>query len=326
MSRHGVDVVAVEVTSHALALSRVEGATFRTAAFLNLGRDHLDFHGTMDAYFESKLILFESLGENATAVVAADDPRGHLIRSRTRARLITFGRAANSEVRLSEEDVRADGSRARLVLPDGAVDVRTELRGRFNLLNVAAAAGCALSLGMDRDAVRDGVAALRRIPGRLEPVKCGQPFEIFGDFAHTEQALASVLQATREFTAGRIAVVFGCGGDRDPGKRPGMGRAAAEHADYAILTSDNPRQEDPLGILREVERGFVATAGARDRYVLEPDRRAAIARVVHWARPGDTVVVAGKGHEVAQTLAEGRIPFDDRSEVREALFSAGWRN
>ena len=325
MRRAGVDVVAVEVSSHALALSRVEGAAFRVAAFLNLGRDHLDFHGDVDAYFASKARLFESLAADSVAVVAADDPRGRVIESRTRARVLTFGRSPDAHVRLENETVEASGSSARLRIPGNDVEIRTSLPGRFNLLNVAAAAACAVSLGIDGDAIREGVAALARVPGRLESVRCGQPFAVFVDFAHTEQALDAVLGAVRELTPGRVAIVFGCGGERDTGKRFGMGRVAAERSDFAVLTSDNPRQEDPLEILREVERGFASIADARSRYVLEPDRRAALSRIIHWARPGDGIVVAGKGHEATQTLADGAVPFDDRIELRQALIGAGWR-
>ncbi len=324
MVRAGVEIVAIEVSSHALALSRVEGASFRVAAFLNLGRDHLEFHGDLDRYFEAKARLFENLAEDATAVVSADDPRGPAMRARTRARVLTFGRAARADVRLEAEAVGADGSTARLVLPDGSVEIRTRLAGRFNLLNAAAAAACAVSVGLDADAIRAGIERLTVVRGRLEPVRAGQPFSVFVDFAHTEQALAAVLAAAREFAAGRLAVVFGCGGDRDRGKRHAMGRVAAERADFAILTSDNPRREDPLEILREVERGFLSVAGAADRYLLEPDRRAAIARAIHWAQPGDVVVVAGKGHEATQTFAHGDEPFNDALELRGALATAGW--
>lgn len=324
MVRAGVQIVAIEVSSHALALSRVEGASFRVAAFLNLGRDHLEFHGDLDRYFDAKARLFETLAEDATAVLAADDPRSPAVKDRTRARVLTFGRAPHADVRLERETVDATGSTARLVLPSGAVEFRTRLVGRFNLLNAAAAAACALSAGLDADAIRAGIERLALVRGRLEPVRAGQPFSVFVDFAHTEQALAAVLASARELATARLAVVFGCGGDRDRGKRAAMGRVAAERADFAVLTSDNPRREDPLEILREVERGFVSVAGAAGRYVLEPDRRAALSRAVHWAGPGDVVVVAGKGHEATQTFAHGDEPFDDVIELRRALASAGW--
>jgi UDP-N-acetylmuramoyl-L-alanyl-D-glutamate--2,6-diaminopimelate ligase len=324
MVRAGVEIVAIEVSSHALALSRVGGASFRVAAFLNLGRDHLEFHGDLDRYFDAKAKLFETLADDATAVLAADDPRGLALRARTRARILTFGRAPHADVRLEQETIDAAGSSARLVLPSGAIEIRSRLAGRFNLLNAAAAAACGVSAGLDADAIRAGIERLALVRGRLEPVRAGQPFSVFVDFAHTEQALAAVLAAARELAAGRLAVVFGCGGDRDHGKRAAMGRVAAERADFAVLTSDNPRREDPLEILRAVERGFVSVAGSEGRYLIEPDRRAALSRAIHWAAPGDVVVVAGKGHEATQTFAHGDEPFDDVLELRRALSSAGW--
>jgi UDP-N-acetylmuramoyl-L-alanyl-D-glutamate--2,6-diaminopimelate ligase len=324
MVRAGVRIVAIEVSSHALALSRVEGASFRVAAFLNLGRDHIDFHGDLERYFDAKARLFETLADDATAVLAADDPRGRAMQARTHARVLTFGRAAWADVRLEGETVGAAGSTARLVLPGESFEIRTRLAGRFNLLNAAAAAACAVSLGLDAASIRAGIERLAVVRGRLEPVRAGQPFSVFVDFAHTEQALAAVLAAARELATGRLAVVFGCGGDRDRGKRAAMGRVAAERADFAVLTSDNPRGEDPLEILHEVERGFVSIAGASDRYVLEPDRRAALSRAIHWAGPGDVVVVAGKGHEATQTFAHGVEPFDDVLELRRSLAALGW--
>ncbi len=324
MRETGVEVVAMEVSSHALALERVEGAAFAVAAFLNLGRDHLDFHGTQEAYFEAKASLFERLDPGATAVLPAEDPLGDALRRRTPARVVTFGRSARAQVRLLDERPTAEGSAATLATPAGAIEVETRLLGRINLENVAAASSCALALGLPAEAVRKGAASLRSIPGRLERVEAGQPFGVLVDYAHTEQALARMLEAVREVTAGRILLVFGCGGDRDRGKRPAMGRVAAAGADRLFVTSDNPRGENPRAIVEEIAAGVGAVAGASDRCRVVLDRGEAIALAIREARPGDAVVVAGKGHETTQTFADREERFDDREAAREALRTLGF--
>ena len=322
MRTAGTDVVAMEVSSHALALHRVAGARFPVAAFLNLGGDHLDFHGSAGAYFEAKASLFERLGATDTAVLPSDDARGPELARRTRARTLIFGHDAQADVRIESERSGLTGSTVRLATPSGPIDVTTRLPGRFNVLNVAAAAACGLALGCAPSAIADGIAAVATVPGRLEPVIAGQPFAVLVDYAHTEESLVAVLQAVRALTPGRLTVVFGCGGDRDRAKRPRMGRAAAMGADRVVLTSDNPRSEDPHSILREIEAGIPEEAASRVRVLV--DRAGAIADAVHDARAGDAIVVAGKGHETTQVFADRIEPFDDRDVVRRALASAGF--
>ena len=319
----GTEVVAMEVSSHAVALHRVAGARFPVAAFLNLGRDHLDFHGGADAYFEAKASLFDRLTPGDTAVLPADDPHGARLAARTRARTIVFGHDSGSDVRIEAERFDLTGSTATLRTPLGRLEVRTSLPGAFNVLNAAAASACGIALGFDAGAIAAGIERQGVVPGRLEPVSSGQPFAVFVDYAHTEESLAAVLEAVRRLTPCRMTVVFGCGGDRDRGKRFGMGRAAAQ-ADRIILTSDNPRGEDPLAILREIEAGVASVEGAPARSTVAPDRRDAIRLALGEARSGDAIVIAGKGHETTQTTA-GRVePFDDREIARDELKRLGF--
>jgi UDP-N-acetylmuramoyl-L-alanyl-D-glutamate--2,6-diaminopimelate ligase len=319
-----VSLVAMEVSSHALALHRVAGARFPVAAFLNLGHDHLEFHGGPEAYFEAKASLFERLDERDVAVLPADDPLGDVLAGRTAARIVRFGRTAAADVRIADERSGLSGSTVRLQTPAGSIEAVTALPGRFNVDNVAAAAACAIALGVPAHAIRSGLAALRCVPGRLEPVERGQPFAVFVDYAHTEESLAAVLDAVRPLTPSRLTVVFGCGGDRDHAKRPGMGRAAALRADRLVLTSDNPRSEEPGAILREIESGVASVPEAPARTRTFEDRREAIAAALAEAGAGDAVVIAGKGHETTQTFADRSVPFDDRVVTREVLADLGY--
>jgi UDP-N-acetylmuramoyl-L-alanyl-D-glutamate--2,6-diaminopimelate ligase len=323
MREAGTNVVAMEVSSHALSLHRVAGAHFAVAAFLNLGRDHLDFHGSQEAYFEAKASLFTRLLPADTAILSSDDARAASLAARTPARVLTFGHADGADVRIEDERPGLDGSTARFVTADGAIDVRTPLPGRFNVMNAAAAAACALALGIEASAVVRGIAEVSRVPGRLEPVACGQPFAVFVDYAHTEESLEAVLGAVRAVTPGRLAVVFGCGGDRDRGKRDGMGRIAARLADRVVLTSDNPRSEDPKSILRDIAAGARALRGAAPVEIIE-DRAQAIAMALRGAASGDAVVIAGKGHETTQVFADRTERFDDREVARGVLVSMGF--
>ncbi len=320
-----VALVAMEVSSHALELYRVEGARFTVAAFLNLSRDHLDFHKTEQRYFEAKARLFTMLGPRQNAVLPADDPRGDVLAGRTRARVLRFGRSPRADVRLRDERLGLDGSAAVLEIGGRPLEVRTPLAGRFNLDNVAAAAACAHASGLPDEAIAAGVAALRSVPGRMERIDRGQPFAAFVDYAHTPAALAGLLATLRELTPGRVIVVFGCGGERDRGKRPVMGRIAAEGADVVFLTSDNPRGEDPRRILREIEAGLPDDPGARTRQRTIADRAAAVEAAVAAAEPGDALVVAGKGHETTQTIGDRVARLDDRELVGAALERFGRR-
>jgi UDP-N-acetylmuramoyl-L-alanyl-D-glutamate--2,6-diaminopimelate ligase len=324
MRDESIELVSIEVSSHALALHRVEGARFQTAAFLNLGRDHLDFHRTESAYFEAKAKLFASLDETQWAVVPSGDLSAERIRRRTSARVLTFGRDADADVRLRDEHCGLEGSRAVLDTPHGSVPIRTFLLGRFNLDNVAAAAACALAAGLPLAAIASGVLALQRVPGRVDPVDRGQPFAVVVDYAHTDDALRNVLRWIGEVADGRIHLVFGCGGDRDRGKRPAMGRVAAESGADVYITSDNPRDEDPQQIIEDAYQGVLTVAGAPERCTRLLDRREAITAAIHAAEPGDAVVIAGKGHETTQATSGRVVTFDDRMIASEILAKLGW--
>jgi UDP-N-acetylmuramoyl-L-alanyl-D-glutamate--2,6-diaminopimelate ligase len=300
----GVDTVAVEVSSHGLDQHRVDGTAFAVAAFTNLTQDHLDYHGTMDAYFASKARLFTP-ALAAEAVIDVDSPWGRRMAEASRVPTLTFGTDEHAELRATDLDATPNGTFFRV---DGTA-VRSALLGSFNASNCLAAFAVARRLGIADDAIARGIASVTSVPGRVEPVDREGGFLVLVDYAHTPDGLASVLLAARPLARGRLVVVFGCGGDRDRAKRPMMGRAAAQGADLAIITSDNPRSEDPLAIIADVERGARDVGGA---YEIEPDRAAAIRRAVRLARPGDVVVLAGKGHEAVQELADGTIPFDDR--------------
>ncbi len=325
MRDDGVRITAMEVSSHALAMSRVDGARFAIGAFLNLSQDHLDFHDDMGSYFSAKAALIEGLVTNATAVLTADEPRVSGLAEKTTARVVSFGRADGATVRVVDERCAIDGTEVRLEAPGGSYTVRTELAGRFVPDNLAAAAACAIGAGLPMDAVIAGALALRSIPGRMERIEQGQPFTVVVDYAHTEEALRRLLGGIREMVDGRILVVFGCGGDRDRGKRSDMGRAAAETADRIFMTSDNPRGEDPQAILEQIRVGVEAVPGATDRARTVSDRAEAVREAVREARPGDAVVVAGKGHETTQTFADRVEPFDDREVARQALAAVGFR-
>jgi UDP-N-acetylmuramoyl-L-alanyl-D-glutamate--2,6-diaminopimelate ligase len=266
----GTQIVAMEVSSHALTLHRVAGARFSVAAFLNLGRDHLDFHGGSEAYFEAKASLFDRLGPGDTAVLPSDDPCGASLAARTHGRVLVFGHGPHADVRIDDERIGPDGSEARLATPRGRIDVRTSLPGSFNVLNAAAAAACGIALGLDDRAIAAGIESLRRVPGRLEPVLAAQPFAVLVDYAHTEESLAAVLDAVRALTSGRLIVVFGCGGDRDREETLRDGTRGCARADRIVVTSDNPRGENPMTIIREIEAGVHSVEGRRRARFFSP--------------------------------------------------------
>ena len=307
MRERGVDAVAMEVSSHALAFGRVDGVRFDTAVFTNLSQDHLDFHASMEDYFRAKASLFTP-ERSGRGVVNSDDPAGQRLLASPQVPLVAYGAAG--EWRAVDVRLRPDGSDLRLVGPGVDVPASIRLPGAFNVANALGALVALITAGIPvEDAVR-GIAELPGVPGRMERVDAGQPFAAVVDYAHTPDAVTTLLAAVRQVTEGRVIVVLGCGGDRDRGKRPLMGKAAVDGADVAVLTSDNPRSEDPLAILEQMRQ-----PGA----VVEPDRRTAITWAVGQARPGDTVVVAGKGHESGQEVAGVTTPFDDRVVLREAL-------
>jgi UDP-N-acetylmuramoyl-L-alanyl-D-glutamate--2,6-diaminopimelate ligase len=306
----------MEVSSHAIAMKRVAGLRFEIAVFTNLSRDHLDFHGDMDSYFRAKKKLFEGLGgvPPRVMVLNADDERYNELRSIDPARVISYGMQDAAEIRPVRYQFRADGMDATYRLPSTEIDIRTSLMGKPNLYNIGAALGTGVALGISRDAMAGGIRSLANVPGRFEPVIAGQNFRVIVDYAHTDDALEKVLTSAREITPGKLIVVFGCGGDRDKSKRPVMGKVAARGSDFAVVTSDNPRTEDPMAIISEIEAGL---KGAN--YAVIPDRREAIRRALVGAGPNDTVLIAGKGHETYQTIGTTSFPFDDRVVASELL-------
>lgn len=319
----GARAVAMEVSSHALDLHRHVGTEFDGAVFTNLTQDHLDYHGTLERYLEAKLRLFEALANSTKrgprwAVVNADDPAADKFIAKARAvgaETLTYGLDAG-DVRAEAVSLRPDGASFTAITPVGSEPVTIRLTGKFNVMNALAAISAAVAEGSSLGRAASGISAVQGVPGRVEAVRMGQPFEVVVDYAHTPDGLKNVLEAAREVTRGRVLVVFGAGGDRDRGKRPLMGKAVAELADYAFLTSDNPRTEDPERILDDVEAGFRAAGGHGERWT---DRRQAIRRALREARPRDLVVIAGKGHEETQVIGGRILPFDDRKVAAEEL-------
>lgn len=331
MRTAGTTHVAMEVSSHALASERVAGARFDAAVFTNLTRDHLDFHGTLDAYYAAKARLFleylpESGKPEPLAVVNVDCPMGARLAASVGTRMIPVGTSPRALVRPLEIESTLAGTRGVLLLGDRRVPFASRLVGAPQVENILGAAAAAWGLGVPPDAIAAGLAALETPPGRLERID-GPGFAVVVDYAHSPDALGRCLEVLRPLTAGALIAVFGCGGDRDRGKRPLMGEASARAADVVILTSDNPRSEEPGRIIADIEEGVRAAgmgalgaAAPRARgYVVEPDRRAAIACAIGLARPGDIVLVAGKGHEDYQIVGTERRHLDDREEVRRAL-------
>jgi len=311
---------AMEVSSHALALHRADAIRFEVALFTNLTQDHLDFHGDMENYFQSKRALFETGPK--VRIVNVDDPYGRRLAEEFDC--LTFS-AEGGEADYVAREVSFDAGGAVFTVsePAGETEVRTALPGHFNVANALGAFAAATALGVDPEAAAAGLAGAGQVPGRFEPVDEGQGFVVLVDYAHTPDSLENVLRAARRLTEGRVISVFGAGGDRDRAKRPKMGRAGAELSDLAIVTSDNPRSEEPAAIVAEILTGVEDDSNVE----MEVDRRVAIALAFDWAEPGDTVVIAGKGHEQGQEFEGGRkVPFDDREVAREELRKLGSRS
>ncbi len=333
MAADGVTHVAMEVSSHGLCLHRIEGCALDAGVFTNLSQDHLDFHKTMEAYWKSKRELFvRHLGPDnpkprTTAVVNIDDPHGAELAAEYTGSIVTTSLSANGAVRAENAVLRRRGIAADLVTPAGSRRIESPLVGRHNLENIVSAAGVGIALGISLPEVCEGIASVKRIPGRLEPVKGSRQRFVFVDYAHTPDALENVLQALKAVCRGRLICLFGCGGDRDRGKRPQMGAIAAKMSDLAIVTSDNPRSEDPLRIiddilagiaplgLRRYEAGELASGFSDSGYAVEADRRRAIALAASCTGTKDTVLIAGKGHETYQIVGDRRRDFDDRKEA-----------
>jgi UDP-N-acetylmuramoyl-L-alanyl-D-glutamate--2,6-diaminopimelate ligase len=334
MRNQGVTHVFLEVSSHALDLRRVDYAVLAAGVFTNLSQDHLDYHGNLDEYFAAKSRLFLDILANGhpsqgLAVLNLDDPRGLMLKDALRVPVLTYGCHPESMVRALSHRFHQNGLEARLTTPAGEVEITSRLVGPFNLANILAASATALGLGIDLNIVARGIAGLTGVPGRLERFGPPEGPSVFVDYAHTPAAITQALAALETLNFSRLITVFGCGGDRDRTKRPLMAQAAAARSQLVIVTSDNPRTEDPLAIIREIEPGLknsglprLTVARARrgeTGYLVVPDRREAIRLAIYLARPGDAVLVAGKGHEDYQIWGTERRHFDDREEVAGAL-------
>lgn len=320
MLHAGCRSAVMEVSSHALDQDRVRRIDFDVAVFTNLTRDHLDYHQTMDRYFEAKRKLFTGLGQGtkkAVAVINVNDPRGRELATDPAIGVdkLTYGFGPGAAVRALDVTFDMRGSAFRIVSPWGECRARLNLMGRFNIENALAAYAAGRAIGLEEGVVLETLANRKAVPGRLEEVSTGRGWRAFVDYAHTDDALANVLETLRTFTEGRLIVVFGCGGCRDQSKRPLMGAVAAKLADWAILTSDNPRREDPRLIIEQIRVGF----GDRTHYQVEEDRAAAIETALKMAQPRDIVLIAGKGHESTQEFANTIVPFDDRQVLRALL-------
>ena len=321
----GATEAVMEVSSHALEQGRVYGIPYDVAVFTNLTRDHLDYHKDMESYFASKRLLFEGSGAKPprVAVVNAEDEYGSALLAVSRKsseQFISYG-INNGDFQAASLELKPQGTEFDLITPQGNSRIKSTLIGKVNVYNVLAASAVAIARGCSLDQIATAMSGFRQVPGRFERVDCGQPFTVVVDYAHTDDALRNLTSIARDFTgrdgaAGRVITVFGCGGDRDRAKRPLMGRAAGNGSDFVVLTSDNPRSEDPLAILEDALAGL-KTASAR--YTVEPDRRKAIEIALAEAMPGDIVLIAGKGHEKVQITRDGTFPFDDVQVAREAL-------
>src|ERR1700730_15890752 len=326
----GATEAVMEVSSHALEQQRVFGIPFDVAIFTKLTRDHLDYHGTIEEYFSSKQVLFEGCGSEAprAAVLNTDDEYGQTLAKISKKRsseVLTYG-LCKGDFHAERVEITPRGTRFDLRTPKGTIPLFSPLIGKVNVYNILAAAGAAYSRNCEGEAIAQGVAALTRVPGRFERVDCQQPFIVVVDYAHTDDALRNLTALAREFVQqagqkGKVITVFGCGGDRDRAKRPLMGEAAGRGSDFVILTSDNPRSEDPLAIINDAMVGLQRSG---TKYKTEPDRKLAIVLAVREAGPGDIVLIAGKGHEKVQVTREGSVPFDDVEVARQVLRAAGY--
>jgi UDP-N-acetylmuramoyl-L-alanyl-D-glutamate--2,6-diaminopimelate ligase len=324
LEQGGAKAAVMEVSSHALAQERVWGFRFAAAVFTNLTQDHLDYHKDFESYFAAKRRLFEGLGTPppGLAVINKDDPWGVRLLDLPFPRVLTYGVNSNAEVRVKQFTQSPDGLQATLLTPAGKIEVQSSLLGRANLINILAATATAVGLDIAVEAIEAGIRSLSVVRGRFERVDEGQPFLVLVDYAHTDDALRNVLKTARELTRNRLIVAFGCGGDRDRAKRPLMGEAAGSLSDLAVLTSDNPRSEDPLRIMSDVMVGLQKTGNP---YLAIQDRETAIRKALESAHEGDVVVLAGKGHETYQILKDRTIHFDDQEVARQILLELGYR-
>lgn len=322
MVASGVNTAVMEVSSHALDLGRVNGCDYDAAVFTNLSQDHLDYHRNMEEYLRAKALLFSRIdgqNKNRFAVINVDDPAGKYLQQKASCRIVTYAADSPADFRAENIQLSDQGVRFEVRYKDVSTDVFYRTPGKFSVYNVLAAFAWGIASGYDPNIIADALAGIRGVPGRFESVHRGQPFLVIVDYAHTPDGLDNVLRTAREITSGRLLTVFGCGGDRDRKKRPLMAEAACRWSDYLVVTSDNPRTEEPGKIIEDILRGISGT----EHTVIE-DRRKAINHACAAALPGDTIVIAGKGHEDYQIIGENRIHFDDREEVNEALRSIGY--
>lgn len=316
--------VVMEVSSHALELDRVAGVEFDTAVFTNITQDHLDFHETMENYLAAKTKLFSGLdsysGKHTAkyGIINIDDTGSDSLMRATAGKVMTYGINKNCDVKASNISLKTNGVTFDVSTPDRDISLQLRLTGQFNVYNTLAALAVGLAEGIDIEDIKNALESVKGVPGRMEPVDGGQDFTVLVDYAHTPDGLENIIKAAREFTGGRVITVFGCGGDRDRTKRPIMGEISARLSDYSILTSDNPRTEDPLFILSQIEEGVRRAAG-QSGYIVIPDRRDAIDYAIKMARPEDVVLIAGKGHETYQIVGENVLHFDDRETASELL-------
>lgn len=316
MAQEGADYAVMEVSSHALDQQRTQAVIFQGAAFTNLTRDHLDYHKTLDKYFQAKCRLFKALGPDSYAVINNDDPYGRRIARATRARVLTYGIDGAADVRAHDIKFGIDHTEFMLVGAGEKIKIKSRLIGKHNVYNMLTAASLSVSEGIHPEVIRRSLSKFYFVPGRLEKINSKGNFSVFVDYAHTPDALVNILNTLRQVSKKKLMVVFGCGGDRDKGKRPKMGACVTELADYAIITNDNPRSEPAAAIIRDIKRGI-----RKKNYGVIPDRFNAIKAIIAKARPGDTVLIAGKGHEAYQILKDRVIDFDDRKAAQRCLRS-----
>lgn len=325
MVEEKVDCAIMEVSSHALELHRVDYCEYDVAVFTNITQDHLDFHNNINSYLESKAKLFSQLGEKIfgntkkqekVGVINADDPHSDVLRQKTKVKVITYAIEQDADIKAKDIQVTLKGLNLKVITPQGELDLSLNLTGLFNVYNTMAAIGAAIALGVSLEAIKKGLECIQGVAGRFELVDQGQDFAVVVDYAHTPDSLENILKTAQSFVNGRIISVFGCGGDRDRTKRPIMGKIGTTYSDYSIITSDNPRSEEPAQITADVE---VGAREGRGEYEIIVDRKEAIKKAISQAQTGDMVIIAGKGHETYQIFRQGTVPFDDREVAREFL-------
>jgi UDP-N-acetylmuramoyl-L-alanyl-D-glutamate--2,6-diaminopimelate ligase len=332
MSKEKIKNCVMEVSSHSLEMGRVETLKFDAAIFTNLTREHLDFHKNMEDYLNAKLKLFAKIKKGGFAIINVDDSSAlriiEKVKSDANAKIITYGIDSKADVTAKDIDLSCKGLKFQLAARVNAehcpaldpIEIKSSLIGRHNIYNILASIAAAIAVGMDLKDIKKGIEDMRSLPGRLENVDCGQNFSVYVDYAHTEDGLENVLKSLRELKPGKLISVFGCGGNRDRFKRPRMGKISTELSDKVFITSDNPRNEEPADIIKEITKGICPD---KNNYAIEPDRFNAIKKALTEAREGDIVLVAGKGHETYQIFKDTTIPFDDREVVKRILKEAG---